>query len=104
MRRREFLGLLGAAGLPAKEPPAPPVAVAKCPSYNEDLNAVLSTMFDQIGGLSGLVRGKTVTVKLNLTGSPGDRVEGRPPAMTHFSHPKMAGSLAHLLGRAGARR
>ena len=104
MRRREFLGLLGAAGLPAKEPPAPSVAVAKCPSYNEDLNAVLSTMFDQIGGLSGLVRGKTVTVKLNLTGSPGNRVEGRPPAVTHFSHPKMAGSLAHLLGRAGARR
>lgn len=105
MRRREFLGLLGAASVVRPgEPPAPPVAVAKCPSYNEDLNAVLAKMFDQIGGLDRLVRGKTVTVKLNLTGSPGDRLEGRPPSVTHFSHPKMAGSVVHLLGRAGARR
>ena len=27
-------------------------------------------MFDQLGGLEKLVRNKTVTVKLNMTGSP----------------------------------
>jgi uncharacterized protein (DUF362 family) len=61
-------------------------------------------MFDQIGGLGRLVKGKTVTVKLNLTGSPGLRVEGRPLGVTHYTHPKTAGAMAHLLGRAGARR
>jgi uncharacterized protein (DUF362 family) len=61
-------------------------------------------MFRQIGGLDRLVRGKTVTVKLNLTGSPALRVEGRPPGLTHYTHPRTAGAMAHLLGRAGARR
>jgi uncharacterized protein (DUF362 family) len=61
-------------------------------------------MFDQLGGLGGLVKGKTVTIKLNLTGSPGLRVEGRPPGITHYTHPTVAGAVAHLLGRAGARR
>lgn len=61
-------------------------------------------MFDQLGGLDRLVRGKTVTIKLNMTGSPGLRVDGRPLGVTHYVHPKMVGATAHLLGKAGARR
>jgi uncharacterized protein (DUF362 family) len=80
------------------------VAVARCPSYNEDLAAALKTMFDQIGGLERLVRNKTVTIKLNLTGSPGLRFEGQALGVTHYTHPKTAAAMAHLLGRAGARR
>ncbi|MCX6636214.1 MAG: DUF362 domain-containing protein [Acidobacteria bacterium] len=100
MTRREVLALLGgAAGIGAA-----PVAVARHPAYDDELTAVLSKMFDQIGGLDRLVRGKTVTVKLNLTGSPALRVEGRPPGVTHYTHPRTAGAMAHLLGRAGARR
>ncbi len=106
MTRREFLALVGAApGISGKQPPAPPVAVARCATYNQDeLLSTFSTMFDQLGGLGGLVRGKTVTVKLNLTGSPALRVQGKPLGVTHYTHPRTAGVVAHLLGKAGARR
>jgi uncharacterized protein (DUF362 family) len=80
------------------------VAIAKCASYDDDVTAHLATMFDQLGGLDRIVRGKTVTVKLNMTGSPGLRVNGRPPGVTHYVHPKLVGATAHLMGQAGARR
>jgi hypothetical protein len=105
MTRRELLALLGAAPLvSAVDPPAAPVAIARATSYDGDLTAVLATMFDQLGGLGRLVRGKTVTIKLNLTGSPALRFQGKPPGVTHYTHPKVAGAVAHLMGQAGARR
>ena len=39
-----------------------------------------------------------------MTGSPGQRVQGLAPAMTHYTHPKLVGATAHLMGRAGAKR
>jgi uncharacterized protein (DUF362 family) len=105
MTRRELLALLGAATLRGNpDAPTAPVAVSRCPSYEEDQTALLSRMFDQIGGLGRLVKNKTVTVKLNLTGSPALRVQGLPLGVTHYSHPKMVGAVVHLLGAAGARR
>ena len=110
MTRRELLALMGAAPLvatnakAASNAPTAPVSIAKCASYNEDVTATLATMFDQIGGLERLVRGKTVTVKLNLTGSPGLRLKGRPLGVTHYTHPKLVGATAYLMGRAGAKR
>lgn len=88
----------------ANAPPANPVSIARCRSYDSDLTAAMSTMFDQIGGLPRLVRNKTVTVKLNLTGSPGLRFKGKALGSTHYTHPRMAGALASLLDRAGAKR
>lgn len=103
--RRELLAVLGtAAVLPAKDAPSAPVALARCASYEEDLPALLRTMFDQVGGAERLVRNKTVTVKLNLTGSPGLRLQGRPLGVTHYTHPKTAAAMAHVLSEAGARR
>lgn len=111
MTRRELLAALGtvpaaanSSPFTAAAPPAAPVAIARCPQYDTDLAAVLNTMFDQIGGLPRLVRGKTVTVKLNLTGSPALRFQGRPLGNTHYTHPRTALALAHLMGRAGAQR
>jgi uncharacterized protein (DUF362 family) len=101
--RRELLALMGAARLAAAAPAAP-VAAARCPSYEEDLTATLAAMFDKLGGLPTLVRGKTVTIKLNLTGSPASRVAGRPLGVTHYTHPKTAGAMLHLIKQAGARR
>jgi uncharacterized protein (DUF362 family) len=103
MTRRDFVALAGTA-LTARAAPTAPVAVAKTASYADDLAAVLSGMFDSLGGLGRLVSGKTVTVKLNLTGSPALKLEGRPPGLTHYTHPKLAAAFAHLCGRAGARR
>ncbi len=106
LTRREWMAAAGAAAASAARASAPvaPVAVAKCGSYNEDLTAVLGKMFDQLGGLERLVKGKTVTVKLNLTGSPGLRFEGRPLGVTHYTHPKVVSATTYLMGRAGARR
>jgi uncharacterized protein (DUF362 family) len=106
MTRREWIALAAAAPLvqAAKTPPTAPVAIAKCTSYDEDLVAILSKMFDQIGGLGRLVSNKTVTVKTNLTGSPALRFQGRPLGSTHYTHPKTVMAMAHLFDKAGARR
>ncbi|MCC7498350.1 MAG: DUF362 domain-containing protein [Bryobacterales bacterium] len=106
LTRREWMAAAGGAavsGLRAAAP-ASPVSVARCNSYDEDLAAVLGKMFDQLGGLERLVKGKTVTVKLNLTGNPALRFEGRPPGVTHYTHPKVVLAATYLMGRAGARR
>jgi uncharacterized protein (DUF362 family) len=109
MTRRELLALAGALPVArslyaAPTTPALPVSIAKCASYDDDLNGTLSTMFDQIGGLGRIVRNKTVTIKLNLTGSPGLRFQGKPLGITHYTHPKLIGAVAHLMGEAGAQR
>ena len=65
--RREFLGAMGmAAGASIARPalastmqaPASRVAIGTCPEYDRQVTDVLSAMFDQLGGLEGLVRGK----------------------------------------------
>jgi uncharacterized protein (DUF362 family) len=107
MTRRELLALaplLGAKSLLGKEAPTAPVSIAKCPSYDQDLAATLATMFDQIGGAGRLVKNKTVTIKLNLTGSPALRFQGRPLGSTHYTHPKTLMAMIHILDKAGARR
>ncbi|MEP6717017.1 MAG: hypothetical protein ABJC09_15715 [Terriglobia bacterium] len=111
MTRREILAITGAALAPsglaraAVAPPAKPVAVSRCTTYNEaEVLASLKTMFDQLGGLRKVVGGKTVTVKLNLTGSPGLRFEDRPLGTTHYTHPTVIQATAHLMGEAGAKR
>ena len=109
MTRRELLALAAAApALPsflrANAAPVAPVSIAKCSVYDDSLVGVLNTMFDQIGGLGRIVKGKTVTVKLNLTGSPGLRFEGKPLGLTHYTNPKVVQATAALMGKAGAKR
>jgi uncharacterized protein (DUF362 family) len=61
-------------------------------------------MFDQIGGLARLVKGKTVAIKVNLTGDPKYRLRHLPAELAHWTHPAVIGATVHLMGRAGARR
>lgn len=82
--------------------PAAPVSVAKVRSYDEDLVAQFRTMFDQIGGIGSQVQGKTVGMKLNLTGA--NRFEGYTAGETHWVHPKVVGALTTVLGQLGAKR
>ena len=105
MTRRELIALAATAPLlQAKEAPAPPVSIARCAGYNEEILAAMSKMFDQLGGAQKMVANKTVTIKLNLTGSPGLRFQGKPLGSTHYSHPKTIHAMVHLLGKAGAKR
>ena len=105
MTRRDLIAL-GALPLLAQEKtlPTAPVSVRKCETYNEDFYAIFSSMFDELGGLPKLVRNKTITIKLNLTGSPGLRFQGKALGLTHYTHPKHVLALTALLDRAGAKR
>jgi len=110
MTRRELLSGLGAAGLAVAQPsraanaPTAPVAVAACKTYGTELAPALERMFDQLGGLGRLVKGQTVAIKLNLTGSPRYRLGYRPAELAQWPHPRVIAATVHLLGRAGARR
>jgi uncharacterized protein (DUF362 family) len=101
--RREVLGGLTAASLAVAKPaPVATVAIARCRSYDDDLTSKLSKMFDQIGGVNQLVKGKTVALKLNLTGNP--KRFPLDPALPYRSNPDTVLATAHLLARGGAKR
>jgi len=112
MKRREFLAGLGAAaGLGLVQPvrlraaaPTAPVAVAKCKSYGAEYLATMEKMFDQLGGLGRLVKGKTVGIKINMTGDPSQRLGFLDAGLTHFTNPSTITATIHLLNKAGARR
>jgi uncharacterized protein (DUF362 family) len=113
LTRRDWLILSGlAAGAMAARPaegvqavsagPAEPVSVAKVRSYDEDLTAQFRKMFDQIGGIGNQVKGKTVGIKLNLTGD--GRFPGYTAGDTHWVHPRVVGSVVTAFGALGAKR
>jgi len=104
--RRQWLKTAAAAAIAvryARSAPAQPVAVAHCMTYGPELVPTLDKMFDQLGGL-GMVKGKTVAIKINLTGGPSYRLGYLPCEDTHYTHPRVIGATVHLLSQAGARR
>jgi uncharacterized protein (DUF362 family) len=105
MTRRELLAGM-ALPLAAQDIPLPtaPVSIRRCDGYGEDFVAVLTAMFDELGGAGRLVRNKSVTVKLNLTGSPALRLQGKALGSTHYTHPRHVMAMAAVLERGGARR
>ena len=91
-----------AAAVPA---PASPVAVAKCLTYDpKELTPVMAKMFDQLGGIGKLVKGKTVAIKINLTGGATQRLGNLPVDETHFTHPAVVAAAISLMAKAGAGR
>jgi len=114
VNRREFLQGATAAALGLYLPstrlmavtsaPTAPVAVARCNTYGPEVVSSLATMFDQIGGLKKLVYGKTVAVKINVTGDYSTRYKGMPQSQTYWVHPEVVSATIHHLGQAGAKR
>ena len=111
--RRKFLGTMGAtAGMLMARPfslladtaPAGRVAVGVCHQYGPGVISTLATMFDQLGGLQKIVGGKTVAIKLNLTGVSYDRLGHMRQEDTYWVHPDVVGSTIRLMAKAGARR
>lgn len=108
--RRRFLSVSGAAVAAAspawgdKQAPSSPVAIARCADYGAALQPALRTMFDQLGGLGKLVKGKTVAIKINLTGSPQQRMGNTPAEWAQYTHPAVIGHVVRMLGEAGAVR
>ncbi len=128
LTRREWLarsaGLLGLCAvadwpslLRAEEFPAPanlphraanspslPVAIQRCVSYEPDVvRQRMDAALDAIGGIGQQVRGKTVTLKINMTGA-ADPLLGLPASRTYHIHPNVVAALCAALDRAGARR
>jgi uncharacterized protein (DUF362 family) len=80
------------------------VAIVPCRAYGPEARQALAKCFDLLGGIGALVKSKTVTVKLNLTGTNFSQFLGRPVGETFMTHQSTALSLGSLLLAAGARR
>jgi uncharacterized protein (DUF362 family) len=114
IHRREFVASLAAAGAALAagcdqsrvvRRPRPPVCIARQRTYEfPSLGDTLDRMFDQLGGLKRHVAGKTVVLKPNLTGNPGDTVAGIPASRSYQVHPQLVFAVASLLDAAGAHR
>jgi uncharacterized protein (DUF362 family) len=124
LTRRSFIqhSLAAAAGAPfmldarllAADTTAPPrtqsprtdsrVALVSCRGYGPEVRPAFQQCFDLIGGIGGLVKGKTVTVKVNLTSTILTPFLGRPVGETFMTHYATALALCGLLFEAGARR
>ncbi len=84
--------------------PAAPVAIQRSRTYGPGLENVMRRLFDGIGGLEKIVKNKSVVMKVNLTGSPGQRLFHAPAELAHWTHPRVIGMTAYLMHHAGARR
>jgi uncharacterized protein (DUF362 family) len=108
--RRRFLAAGAATAVTAPllhaqtEAPAAPVAIARCWQYDASVYDAMAGMFDLLGGLGGLVRGKTVGIKINLTGPPEMRLDGAPVEVAQWVHWAVIGILVRQLAEAGAVR
>jgi uncharacterized protein (DUF362 family) len=124
--RRRFLGLAataplavaagcgGSGGSPSSPSPSPTtlppssgsgvVALTGARSYGNEAAAAMRQAFDLLGGIGSLVRGKTVTVKVNFTGWPIQGLFGRTAGETYVTHGDTALALAQILSENGARR
>jgi uncharacterized protein (DUF362 family) len=104
--RRQWLFAAG-AGLTMRHAAAAPaarVAVARCATYDSAVLSSLRTMFDGLGGIGKLVAGKTVGIKINMTGPMRARNGQNPAWLTHWTHPAVIAAAVQLIGAAGARR
>jgi len=88
----------------SREAPSLPVAIQRCTSYEpEVVRSRLDAALDLVGGVKQLVSGKTVTIKINVTGGPGT-LRGLPGYRTYHIHPHVLAALCAALADAGARQ
>jgi uncharacterized protein (DUF362 family) len=80
------------------------VAIVSCKTYGPEVKAALRQCFDLIGGIQNQVRNKTVTVKLNLTGTIFTEFLGKPVGETFMTHSATVSALLALLFESGAKR
>ena len=93
-----------AQSLPASIQSASKVAIVSCRAYGPEVRAALAKSFDLLGGIGSLVKNKTVTIKLNLTGTNFAPFLDRPVGETYMTHYDTALALASLLFASGAKR
>ena len=103
LTRRQALALAGSAMAGWSKPaPVSTVALARCRAYDAKVYDTMKTLADQCGGLGGIVKGKTVALKLNLTGNPA-RFPVKP-GLPYRNDPGTVLALCQLMAKAGAKR
>lgn len=115
--RRHFIrlgasALVGAALRPmARAENAPPpgprhakVSIVSCAGYGREVKEAFDRSFDLLGGLGSLVKNRTVTVKINLTGSNFRATYDRPVGESYMTHPATVMAMTAAFFHAGARR
>jgi len=87
------------------------VAIVPCKTYGPEVQPALNKCFDLLGGIGSLVKNKTVTVKLNLTGTDfrpfltnPETGKPRPVGETYMTHYATVFALTSSLFAAGAKR
>jgi uncharacterized protein (DUF362 family) len=91
-------------GAATSRPGLATVAMVACRGYGGEARSAMEKCFDLLGGIGSLVKDKTVTVKVNLTGTDFSDFLERPVGETYMTHYDTALALGSLLFRAGARR
>ena len=111
--RRDFLKRTAAAAALAAAPqllpqsasaqaPVTPVAVRRCTRYDAELvYNTMGQMFADLGGVSSLVSGKNVAVKVNCV-SMGSVVHNLPTYLTQTTHPEVVYAACKHFIEAGA--
>ena len=85
--------------------PTMPVGISRCSTYEPAaLKKALDEVLDLTGGIEKLVKGKTVTVKLNTTGNGRQKMCGLAAERTYQVHPAMIELLCALFHHNGAKR
>jgi uncharacterized protein (DUF362 family) len=103
LTRRQALGLAASAITGwSKTAPTSTVAIARCRTYDATLYDTMKTLTDQCSGLGQVVKGKTVALKLNLTGNPA-RYPVKP-GLPYRNDPRSVLALCQLMAQAGAKR
>jgi hypothetical protein len=78
---------------PDKNAPSLRVAIQRCESYEPKLvRQKVDAALELIGGIKKLVENKTVTIKINVTGGPGE-LAGLPGYRTYHIHPHVLAAL-----------
>jgi uncharacterized protein (DUF362 family) len=99
------LSRIGWAAEPVRAVGNANVAIAACKTYApQEVRAAYDKCFDLLGGVNSLVKGKTVTIKINLTGTNFTPFLDRPVGETYMTHESTAHALAAALFKAGAKR
>lgn len=118
LTRRDFLKSVAAVAATGNLVTSTPAAAAQgtarvprgvtsiglCPRYEfAAVRRTLGRMLDEVGGVRRLVKGRRVTVKLNLVNTSEEDVAGVPLWLTVTVHPVVARALGSLLVSYGAR-
>jgi uncharacterized protein (DUF362 family) len=99
------LGVAAPADSSSSPVPRRLTGIALCKRYEfAEVKSALGKILDELGDVRPLVRGKHVTVKLNLVNTSEEDVSGVPLWLTVTVHPVVAQALGSLLVDYGARQ